>query len=312
MLPGLRFLFAAVVLSISLLVFGLGAAALLRAAHQEFASLPSRPAPPEPVFAPQASDTIPSLAMLRIDVPTADEEAAELPAAGNIQAAAPPESSSAIAAAPPQPPQLKPDRMVVPMAVLPEPQEPAEVTPSETPARNAPPAAAQPPQTAALAPPEVLASPTVQSPTAPERQPAVQAPPAAQASEAEAPSPTGTKIATVEIATVETTTPPSKNQDAPTDPEPSSAVTPTPDAVSTKVATLGGPPIDIEAETSPVKARSKPGTAGVKKRLRSKRVIQRHKLARRARAVRRALQVPADPFGTQPFGGFPGVPSRVR
>ena len=38
MLPGFRFLFAAIVLSMSVLVFGLGAAALLRAAHEEFAS----------------------------------------------------------------------------------------------------------------------------------------------------------------------------------------------------------------------------------------------------------------------------------
>ena len=41
MLPGFRFLFAAIVLSMSILVFGLGAAALLRAAHEEFASNPS-------------------------------------------------------------------------------------------------------------------------------------------------------------------------------------------------------------------------------------------------------------------------------
>ena len=51
MLPGFRFLFAAIVLSMSVLVFGLGAAALLRAAHEEFASNPSWRAPPEPVFA---------------------------------------------------------------------------------------------------------------------------------------------------------------------------------------------------------------------------------------------------------------------
>ena len=42
MLPGFRFLFTAIVLSMSILIFGLGAAALLRAAHEEFANLPSR------------------------------------------------------------------------------------------------------------------------------------------------------------------------------------------------------------------------------------------------------------------------------
>ena len=53
MLPGFRFLFAAIVLSMSILVFGLGAAALLRAAHEEFASTPSWRAAPEPKFAQQ-------------------------------------------------------------------------------------------------------------------------------------------------------------------------------------------------------------------------------------------------------------------
>jgi hypothetical protein len=50
MLPGLRFLFAAIMLSISILVFGLGAAALLRAAHEEFASNPSWRAAPRGDF----------------------------------------------------------------------------------------------------------------------------------------------------------------------------------------------------------------------------------------------------------------------
>ena len=51
MLPGFRFLFAAIVLSMSILVFGLGAAALLRAAHEEFASTPAWRVAPEPKFA---------------------------------------------------------------------------------------------------------------------------------------------------------------------------------------------------------------------------------------------------------------------
>jgi len=53
MLPGFRFLFAAIILSMSILIFGLGAAALLRAAHEEFASIPSRRAAPETIFAQQ-------------------------------------------------------------------------------------------------------------------------------------------------------------------------------------------------------------------------------------------------------------------
>jgi len=66
MLPGIRFLVAAIVLSMSVLVFGLGAAALLRASHEQFASLPARRPPPEPVFARQ-NDPPPTLALLRVE-----------------------------------------------------------------------------------------------------------------------------------------------------------------------------------------------------------------------------------------------------
>jgi len=60
MLPGFRFLFTAIVLSMSILIFGLGAAALLRAAHEEFANLPARRAPPQPMFARQNDDQPPN------------------------------------------------------------------------------------------------------------------------------------------------------------------------------------------------------------------------------------------------------------
>jgi hypothetical protein len=66
MLPGFRFLFAAVVLSVSTVIFGLGAAALLRAAHEQFASLPVWKAPPETVFA-QRTEPTPTLAMLNVE-----------------------------------------------------------------------------------------------------------------------------------------------------------------------------------------------------------------------------------------------------
>src|SRR5579871_5628586 len=70
MLPGFRFLFAAITLSVSILVFGLGAAALLRAAHEEFASNSSwRAAPEQPIIAQQNDQAKPVLAMLRFDPP---------------------------------------------------------------------------------------------------------------------------------------------------------------------------------------------------------------------------------------------------
>src|SRR5262245_50212823 len=72
MLPGFRFLFAAIVLSMSVLIFGLGAAALFRTAHEEFANLPTRRVPPTPAF-PRSNDSlIPTLAMLRVDPPVVE------------------------------------------------------------------------------------------------------------------------------------------------------------------------------------------------------------------------------------------------
>jgi hypothetical protein len=99
MLPGFRFLCAAIVLSISLLIFGLGAAALLRAAHEEFASIPSRRPPPEVMFV-QRDDAGPTLAMLRVEPSVADEKAATATALpDNVP------DQAAIVSAPPEPEQ---------------------------------------------------------------------------------------------------------------------------------------------------------------------------------------------------------------
>jgi hypothetical protein len=72
MLPGFRFLFATVILAAGVLVFGLGAAALLRAAHEEFATVAatSLPAPRLAPSPPAAQDALrPTLALLRIETP---------------------------------------------------------------------------------------------------------------------------------------------------------------------------------------------------------------------------------------------------
>ncbi len=73
MLPGIRFLLAAVLLSTSIVVFGLGAAALLRAAHEDFASNPSWRIAPETRFAQQ--NDMPTLALLRVDTPAPSRQA---------------------------------------------------------------------------------------------------------------------------------------------------------------------------------------------------------------------------------------------
>ncbi|MCK1387917.1 hypothetical protein [Bradyrhizobium sp. 21] len=73
MLPGFRFLFAAILLSASILVFGLGATALLRASHEQYVSNPSwRNGPQEQVFAQAAEPAQPVLAALRAEPEVAE------------------------------------------------------------------------------------------------------------------------------------------------------------------------------------------------------------------------------------------------
>ncbi|TFV78867.1 hypothetical protein E4K64_06755 [Bradyrhizobium frederickii] len=118
MLPGFRFLFAAILLSTSILVFGLGAAALLRASHEQYVSNPSwRNGPQEQMFAQASEPAQPVLAVLRAEpeitaepepsvrdqVPTIGlpvtepEQVAALTAADvPTQAAAPPAEAAAV------------------------------------------------------------------------------------------------------------------------------------------------------------------------------------------------------------------------
>jgi hypothetical protein len=78
MLPGFRFLAAAVLLSVSVLVFGVGAAALFRTAHEEVANLPTRRTPPQAALAP-AFDSAPMLATLRVDPPASEIATGSIP-----------------------------------------------------------------------------------------------------------------------------------------------------------------------------------------------------------------------------------------
>ncbi|NOJ50030.1 hypothetical protein [Bradyrhizobium archetypum] len=131
MLPGFRFLFAAIVLSMSILIFGLGAAALLRAAHEEFANLPSRRAAPEPMFARQSDDPPPTLALLRIDPPVAEKPA------DNVLPAVVPEAAweTPVQAAPiPDVSSDEPEKLA---AARPSEPVPAEAARPETPPKEA-------------------------------------------------------------------------------------------------------------------------------------------------------------------------------
>ncbi len=98
MLPGFRFFVATIVLAASVLIFGLGAAALLRATHEEVAAVPSLRTMPPPLR-PQPTETAPpTLALLRVEIPArATEEisvAGEAPPASADELKSPAEVSA--------------------------------------------------------------------------------------------------------------------------------------------------------------------------------------------------------------------------
>jgi hypothetical protein len=130
MLPGLRFLFAATVLTMSILIFGLGAAALLRAAHEEVASAPSRRVMPETIFAAPSETARPTLALLRVEPPPVEQKPTEDIAAAEPAArpadVLPPEEKIAA---------LKPEEVALPEAAKPE--IPLVQTPAAVPAATA-------------------------------------------------------------------------------------------------------------------------------------------------------------------------------
>lgn len=137
MLPGFRFLFTAIVLSMSVLIFGLGAAALLRAAHEEFANLPSRRVTPEPRFARRNDGPPPTLALMRVDPPVAEKPAE------NVSAAAVPEATIDAPAPAGQTPDTRPGEPEKLAALQPaepmqveaaKPEAPAKQASAETPA----------------------------------------------------------------------------------------------------------------------------------------------------------------------------------
>ncbi|WP_047309749.1 hypothetical protein [Rhodopseudomonas palustris] len=95
MLPGFRFLFAAITLAVSLLVFGLGAAALLRATHEQFVNVHTvRPAAIT-LLARSPEAPMPSLSMLRIDSPPPPAVIAQPAAIAPLAAQAPMQAAPA-------------------------------------------------------------------------------------------------------------------------------------------------------------------------------------------------------------------------
>jgi hypothetical protein len=260
MLPGFRFLLAAIVLSLSILVFGLGAAALLRAAHEEFASIPSRRAPPEPVFAQQ--NEAPTLALLRVEPPVAEKAPDTMAAVAVPEAVTPSEQArDATPAAPEKLTALKPDDSVPADAVKPEAVKPEAL-------------AAEALAAEALAAEAIPATPPV-------------------AAQTEAPaSVEETKLAAI------AETPPLANDavraqatETPALEAPSLEAS----AAATKIATLGGPAVTIDQPAPAKLTDAKPHRSEVTKRARAERKREQRS-ARRARQAA-SQQQSADPFG---------------
>lgn len=135
MLPGVRFLFATTILAVSVVIFGLGAAAFLRAAHDNLASAATWRPIDEPM-ARRAEPVPPTLAMLRVDPePTA---LSAFPLAAPLAAAAPDDSNAATTStatnslpdAPPSPAETVAEpRTRIEAAPSPVSPEPAQQTP---------------------------------------------------------------------------------------------------------------------------------------------------------------------------------------
>jgi hypothetical protein len=284
MLPGFRFLFAAIVLSMSILVFGLGAAALLRAAHQEFASTPSWHASPESVFA-QRNETqgpvtqAPVLAMLHVEPPAAEEKAPD-----QAPTATTPAEQPVISAIPAEP------------EVTAKPAEPeATATPTEPEVTTVP---AEPERTAALLP-ENSAPPETAKP----EMPAAESPAQQEVAPAQAVAPAATdetKMATSTPASASEEVSAPTSEAAPAAPEqaapPASADA---DIASTKIATLGGPPVTIEAPPPVKTIVARHVRSVVKKRVEARRKTRDRRTASRAHVVQQLPQQQNDPFGQQ-------------
>lgn len=295
MLPGFRFLFAAIVLSMSILIFGLGAVALLRTAHEEFASTPAWYPAPEARLAQDGAAAKPVLAMLRVDdapkseqpaptagqptmdnLPTAAEQAAVVPAEQTASAAV---EQTAVAPTEPQPPS---DRIAAlqPQDSAPEATGPQAVAPeattSETMAPENPPRPEAAPSPAdAVAPAEATKVAAIE--------PA--APPARDAAPVVSPD-----AAPTTLDGLAPQVPPAPEQAS----APASSGG---DGTSTKIATLGGPPVDITTESKAKAANAKPDQSAIRKRAQALLVARRRRIAAaHARMARLVAQRPMDPF----------------
>lgn len=250
MLPGIRFVCAAVVLAVSLVIFGMGAAALLRSAHEEFASLPNRRPPPTTVFSRQP-EAPPTLAMLRLEPRAAEvTEPAPSPAVQITEPLVEPTEATV---------KSEPDMITAAVVPAMEPEKPVVVEAPTT-------APSEPVTIAAVAPAEISEPASAARQTAP-------------ASET-----TGSiSLPTATIMELPTAT--LTEEDA--------------KLSSSKVAVLGGPPIDTEPVPLPnSRPTAEPAKAKPAKKVVKKPVVKKRRVAARvAPAAAPAAQQQQDPFG---------------
>ncbi|MGE9009145.1 hypothetical protein ACO2JO_11220 [Leptospira interrogans] len=267
MLPGFRFLFAAIVLSTSVLVFGLGAAALLRASHEQFASIPSRRPPPEPVFVKQNEPPMPTLALLRVE-PDVAEKLPDNVSAPIIETVTP-------AAQAPEAPPAEPEKTAA--LKLDEPAKLNEAVPAEAVKAEIPAAETMPAVEAAPAEMPAAAAPAAKEFEAP----AAKTPAANEevklAAIAETPPPATSATSTVTAPVVEA---PSLEGNL----------------AALKIATLGGPAVTIQETVSVKPAAAKPERSVNRKRAQRAKERRRIAAARRALQARQLVQQAVDPF----------------
>jgi hypothetical protein len=180
MLPGFRFLFGAIVMCMSVLVFGLGATSLMRAAHEDFASNPTWRAPPEPRFAQQDEANRTVLAVLSVQpsvtepagTPKATDAAISAATADPATESLSPEPETTAALTPPE---ASPPGSARPATGAPVPVE-ASAQGDQLPSRAEAPADAPARElTVAAAEPTPSPSPTSEQATAPATPVSIQA-----------------------------------------------------------------------------------------------------------------------------------------
>jgi len=162
MLPGFRFLLAAILVSTSVLVFGLGATSLLRATHEQYVSNPSwRNGPQEQVFAQSPEPAQPVLAALRVEpvAPVANEMPLampdQVPSIGQPAVETGPEQMAAVTLQVKAQPEPQPALQVAAVAPVAETRPPAVEAPAAEPARSE---AVAPAPTDTLTPADTTAS----------------------------------------------------------------------------------------------------------------------------------------------------------